>query len=147
MSTLGQLLAGSRPVVALSSGSTVHDAIATMVLHDISAVAVLHTDALVGIVTERDLVRKMFSSGRTPERLGEIMTSQLITVSPADSAEACMALMIENHIRHLPVLERGRLVGMLSMRDLVRHVLAEKEFLIAQMTDYISGTPTAPRTQ
>ena len=147
MSALSQLRAGSRAVVALSPDAKVHEAIAAMVLNDISTVAVVHDDALLGIVTERDLVRKMLNAEHTPERLREVMTCQLITVSPGDSAEACMALMIQNHIRHLPVLERGRLLAMLSMRDLVRHVLAEKELLISQMTDYISGTPTAHRIQ
>lgn len=99
-----------------------------------------------GIVTERDLVRKVLGAGRAPERLDQIMTRRLITVSPADSTDACMALMVENHIRHVPVVDRGRLVGMLSMRDLVRHVLAEKEFVIRQMTDYISA-PAAPDVQ
>ena len=98
-----------------------------------------------GIVTERDLVRKVLGAGRAPERLGQIMTRRLITLSPADSTDACMALMVENHIRHVTVVDRGRLVGMLSMRD--RHVLAEKEFVIHQMTDYISGGPAAPDVQ
>jgi CBS domain-containing protein len=80
-----------------------------------------------GIVTERDLVRKVLGAGRASERLDQIMTRRLITVSPA---YACMPLMVENHIRHVPVVERGRLVGVLSMRDLARHVLAEKEFVI-----------------
>ena len=146
MSTVRDLLTG-RSVVSLPPQARVQQAMAAMANHDITAVAVLEGDTVVGIVTERDLVRKAFVAEPAPARVHEIMTRRLITVSPGDSTDACMALMIENHVRHLPVLEGARLVGMLSMRDLVRHVLAEKDFVIRQMTDYISGTPAAPCLQ
>jgi CBS domain-containing protein len=146
MSSVRELLAG-RSVFSLRPQASIREAMAAMAKYDMSALAVLEGDALVGVVTERDLVRKALAPGQAPERLHEIMTRRLITVSPADSTDACMALMIENHVRHLPVLEGGRLVGMLSMRDLVRRVLAEKDFAIRQMTDYISGGPAAPGLQ
>ena len=143
MSTLRQLLQGARAVIAVPPDAGLPETIAAMVENDISAVAVVDGGALAGIVTERDLVRKAMAAGRAAQRVGEIMTSEVISVSPADTAEACMALMIEHHVRHLPVLEQGRLVGMLSMRDLVRHVLAEKEFAIREMTNYIAGAPAS----
>jgi CBS domain-containing protein len=72
------------------------------------------------------------------------MTRELITVGPEHPIDECMALMIDHHVRHLPVVVGGRAVGMLSMRDLVGHVLSEKEFVIRQMTNYISGGLVAP---
>jgi CBS domain-containing protein len=111
VSSVRELATGARRMVSLPLQASIREAIATMASHDISAVTVLEGDAPVGTVTERDLVRKALKVGYVPERVHEVMTRRPITVSPADSTDAFMALMIENHVRHLPVLEDGRLVG------------------------------------
>lgn len=143
MISVGQLLGARREVLAVSPGATVREARDAMERNGISALAVTERDALVGIVTERDLVRKAWQGAMPADGLlvRDILTTRLVTVSPEDSTDACMALMIEHHVRHLPVVEHGRAVGMLSMRDLVRQVLADRDFVIRQMSDYIAGAP------
>jgi CBS domain-containing protein len=147
VTTVRRLLEGRGKVVSIAAGESVQGAVAALTQHDISALAVMEDDVLVGILTERDVVRRAYSAtARLPAvlRVRDIMTRELITVGPEHSIEDCMALMIDHHVRHLPVVVAGHAVGMLSMRDLVGHVLSEKEFVIRQMTNYISGVLEAP---
>jgi CBS domain-containing protein len=103
---------------------------------------VLQDGELVGIVSERDYARKVVLhekvSVKTPVR--EIMTEEVISVGPQTTVKEAMALMTEKHIRHLPVIEGAKIVGMISIGDLVKSIIADQEFMIDQLEKYISGT-------
>ncbi len=108
---------------------------------NIGAVLVVEAGNLVGILSERDYARKVILKGRmskdTPVR--DIMTETVATVTPYRTVEECMALMTDKRIRHLPVFDEGRLIGVVSIGDVVKAQIADKEFMIEQLTDYISG--------
>lgn len=142
MPTVAQLLdTKSRDVWSISPHATVYDAIKEMAERKIGALAVVEGDRLAGIVSERDYARKVIlqhrSSRDTP--VSAIMTDKVVYVRPEQSLEDCMALMTAKHIRHLPVMQDDRLVGMLSIGDLVKSILADKELLIEQLEGYITG--------
>jgi CBS domain-containing protein len=128
-------------VWSIGPDATVYDAIKLMADKGVGALLVLEGDALSGIVSERDYARKVIlqerSSKETPVR--EIMTSDVVSVLPRQSLEDCMALMTARHIRHLPVLDDGKVVGIVSIGDLVKSIIADKEVLIEQLEGYISG--------
>ena len=117
------------------------DAIKLMAEKEIGAVIVTDGDRLAGILSERDYTRKVILKGRTSQqtRAGEIMTTDVVTVSPSHTVNDCMGLMTDRHIRHLPVLEDRRLVGMLSIGDLVKAIIADQQFTIEQLESYISS--------
>lgn len=125
----------------IESTATVREALEKMAYHDIGALVVVDDGQIVGIVTERDYARKGVLMGRdsrdTPVR--DLMTWPVMYVSPEETNENCMALMTEHRLRHLPVLESGKLVGVLSMRDLVRDIIAEQQYVIEQLQHYIAG--------
>ncbi len=142
MPTVAQLLdTKSRDVWSISPQATVYDAIKEMADRKVGALAVVEDDKLTGIVSERDYARKVIlqhrSSRDTP--VSAIMTDKVVYVRPEQSLEDCMALMTAKHIRHLPVMQDDRLVGMLSIGDLVKSILADKELLIEQLEGYITG--------
>lgn len=143
MKTVGDILKSkaSHEVHTISPDASVLDAIRSMAEHGIGALVVMENDDVVGIVTERDYSRKVIlmnrSSSNTPVR--DIMTGNVIYVRPSDNNEGCMALMTEKRLRHLPVMEDGRLVGMVSIGDLVKDIIQEQEFIITQLERYISG--------
>ena len=116
-------------------------AIRKMAEHHIGALLVMSADKLAGIVSERDYARKVVLLGRssTETKVSAIMTSKVITVSPRQDAQDCMRLMTDKRIRHLPVVQGERVVGVLSIGDLVRAVLAEQERTIADLETYIHG--------
>lgn len=120
---------------------TVLDAIRLMAKENVGAVVVVSGDALVGIFTERHYTRNVFLKGKasptTPVR--DVMETDILYVGPKQSAEACMALMTEKRIRHLPVLNDGRLVGIVSMGDLMRSIIDERQFNIDQLVQYVRG--------
>lgn len=126
---------------AVTPDTTVLQALQLMAERNVSAVLVMEGERLAGIFTERDYARKMVllgrSSGDTP--VSEVMTRAVRFVRPAQSAEQCMALMTENRLRHLPVVEGGRVVGLVSIGDLVKSVISEQQFIIEQMELYITG--------
>ena len=105
----------------------------------VGAVLVVEDDKLVGIVSERDYARKVILQGRYSKetRVDEIMTSKLIVVTPENTVDECMILMTERRVRHLPVLDRGKLVGIVSIGDLVNAVIADQAYTIAQLQTYI----------
>jgi CBS domain-containing protein len=143
MSTVAQILESKseRAVYSVSPETTVFDALRLMAEKNIGALVVLEGGRVAGLVTERDYARKVVllskSSRDTPVR--EIMTSQVMYVEPERSSEECMALMTENRFRHLPVLSGGRLVGLVSIGDLVKDVISEQKFLIEQLQHYVAG--------
>jgi CBS domain-containing protein len=130
-----------RAMVAVRPDDTVLDAIKILAREDIGAAVVVSGDRLVGIFSERDYTRKVVLRGRHSEttKVEEIMTANVVCVSPRAKTRDCMALMSEKNIRHLPVVEEGRVVGMVSIRDIVTDIIADQDFTISQLEHYISG--------
>jgi CBS domain-containing protein len=140
MKTVQQLLESKRHGVAsVSPATTVLDALRLMAEKEIGAVLVTEADALVGIFSERDYARKVVLQGKaskdTPVR--EIMTEKVVSVRPDQTIEDCMGLMTDKRIRHLPVLQGRKVVGVISIGDVVKEMLVEKEFVIQQLESYI----------
>jgi CBS domain-containing protein len=125
-----------------SPGTPVLDALRTMAEKNVGALLVMKENDVVGIFSERDYARKLILHGRSPgeTKVKEIMTSDVISVKPEQSIDECMALMTQKHVRHLPVLENRKVVGLVSIGDVVKAVIAEKEHLIKQLENYITGT-------
>ena len=128
-------------VWSIEPQATVYDALRLMSDKDIGALLVMEGDRLVGIFSERDYARKIILLGRSSKEtaVGEIMTSRVFTVRPDQSTEACMALMTEHHIRHLPVVTDERVAGVVSIGDVVKAIISNQEFTISQLENYISG--------
>jgi len=126
---------------SVSPDSMVYDAIKLMSEAKVGALLVMEDNQLAGIISERDYSRKVIletkSSHETPVR--DIMTSDVLTVAPDQSIDDCMKIMSENHIRHLPVAENGTPIGVLSVMDVVKNIISEKDILIDQLEHYISG--------
>lgn len=140
--TVARLLASKgNDTWSIAPDATVYDAIARMAEHGIGALLVLEEDRLVGIVSERDYARKVILQDRSSRDtlVRTIMTTDVMSVRPDQSIEGCMTLMTEKRIRHLPVLENGQVVGILSIGDLVKFIIADREHLIEQLEGYITG--------
>ena len=143
MKTVAEVLKVRVPssIISVTPATTVLEAVTLMSDTDISALMVLDGEAVAGIITERDFVRRVARMERSSyaTTVGDVMTRNLITVGPLDRSRFCMQLMIEKSLRHLPVLEDGKLVGLLSIRDLVKDVIAEQDGLINHLEQYIRG--------
>jgi len=142
MTTVGQILESKgREVYLVRPDDTVADALQLMADKNVGSVLVKDGDRVVGIFTERRYARAIFLKGRTSPTtlIREVMEKNVIYVEPHQSAEACIALMTSKKIRHLPVLSDGRLVGIISIGDLMKTVIAEREFNIEQLVLYIRG--------
>ena len=128
-----------RAMVTVRPEDTVLDAIKILAREDIGAAVVVSGDRLVGIFSERDYTRKVVLKGRHSEttKVEEIMTANVVCVSPRTKTRDCMAIMSEKNIRHLPVVEEGRVVGMVSIRDIVTDIIADQDFTISQLEQYI----------
>jgi CBS domain-containing protein len=129
-------------VYSVTPTTSVLDAIKLMAEKGIGALVVLDEKGrLVGIVSERDYARKVALLERSAFNvaISEIMTADVLTVSPRDTSSFCMQLMIDRHLRHLPVLAEGELIGLLSIGDLVKHTIADQASLIKQLEQYIRG--------
>jgi len=128
----------------VSPNQTMFEALTLMAEKKVGALVVLENKKLVGIISERDYARKVILKGKTSKEtlVEEIMTPDIICVSPNNHADECMAIMIEKRIRHLPVMEKDNLIGIVSIGDVVKAVIDEKEFLIDQLVHYIKGTHT-----
>jgi CBS domain-containing protein len=140
MKTVQQLLESKRySVVSVSPSTTVLDALKVMADREIGAVIVIDDGHLVGIFSERDYARKVVLQGKaskdTPVR--EIMTEKVVCVRPEQTIDDCMGLMTDKRIRHLPVLEHKKVIGVISIGDVVKEMLSEKEFVIKQLESYI----------
>ena len=142
MKTVEQVLREkSGELVAVGPDESVFDALALMARREVGAVVVLEAGRLVGILSERDYARKIILLGKaskdTPVR--DIMTQRVVCVTPATTIDECMALMTDKRCRHLPVLEDDRVTGVVSIGDVVKHTIAEQQFLIEQLEHYIMG--------
>lgn len=126
---------------SVSADATVYEALQVMADKNIGAVLVLEEGKLVGILSERDYARKVILKGRSSLKtpVKEIMTERVFYVRPEQTVEECMALMTEKRIRHLPVLEDDRLIGVISIGDVVKAVVAEQQITIQQYENYILG--------
>jgi CBS domain-containing protein len=142
MQTVNQLLrAKGNQIFSVEPGDSVLKAIEMMATRHVGALLVMSQGSLIGIISERDYARKVIlkkrSSHDTP--VGDIMTAPAVTVTPSDTVHHCMQLMTEGRFRHLPVTEGGRVVGMLSIGDLVKAVIEEQSAHIEQLERYIAG--------
>lgn len=143
MKTVKQLLDGKgHEVASIQPGESVFDAMQLMAEKNIGALLVVDaTGKLVGIVSERDFARKMYAMDKLPRdvAVADLMTRQVTYVRPDQTNQDCMALITDKHVRHLPVLENDRVIGLVSIGDLVKDTIAEQEFIIKQLENYIHG--------
>ena len=132
----------SGEIFSVGPDTLVIDAIKVMNEKKVGALVVLQDNKLIGILSERDYTRKVIlndrNSSETP--VSEIMTSEVKTVNPSQTIEECLVIMSNNHIRHLPVVDNGIPVDVLSVMDVVKNIISEKEFIIEQLEHYITDT-------
>lgn len=142
MSQLAEILAGKQgDVLQIDAVASVFDAVKTMVEANVGSLLVTDGGEIIGIVTERDYLRRAALEGR-PDRetaVSEIMSSPVICVTSETDIEECMALMTDRRIRHVPVVDNGVLVGMISIGDLVKFQSTQQSFKIKYLTDYITA--------
>jgi CBS domain-containing protein len=130
-----------RHVISVAPDATVLDAVKLMAEKAVGSLVVMENDALCGIISERDYARKVIIKGRASDstRVAEIMTSSVLTTTSDRTVNECMQQMSVNGIRHLPVVEDNSVIGMISMRDLVKAIIADQQEEIEQLEQYISG--------
>ena len=128
-------------VISVDAATSVYDAIALMAERSIGSLLVMQGEELLGIVTERDYARKVILKGRSSETtpVGEVMSTALITATPEQTVDECMALMSERRIRHLPVVNGDRVVGVISIGDIVQAIITDQQEAIEHLENYISG--------
>ncbi|HEY3304314.1 MAG TPA: CBS domain-containing protein [Candidatus Binatia bacterium] len=126
---------------SVAPDSTVYDALMLMAEQNVGALLVLDGEKIVGVFSERDYARKVILKGKASKEtsVDEIMTSEVTTVHPGQSVEECMGLMTDKRIRHLPVLEGEKLAGLISIGDVVKAIISDREFIIKQLESYITG--------
>ena len=142
MQTVRTLLKNkNNDVISVTSDTSVYDALKLMSEKSIGAVLVLDNGALTGILSERDYARKIVLQGRSSKEtlVKDIMTEKVLVVQGTVHVEECMALMNEKKVRHLPVFEDGKLIGVISIGDVLKAILSQKDFVIDQLEQYITG--------
>ena len=142
MSTVGELLAKKgHGIWSLSPDDTVFEAIKLMDEKGVGALTVLKEGALVGMISERDYARQVILKGRSSKetKVREIMSSHVYYTFPGQTVDDCMIVMSEHRIRHLPVFKEDELIGMISIGDLVKSIIADQQFIIEQLEHYIAG--------
>jgi CBS domain-containing protein len=143
MMTIDELLRTKevKEIWSVAPNMAVYEALQEMAKKDIGAVLVVDHDKLVGIFSERDYARKIVLKGKssldTPVQ--EVMTSEIVTITPEDTVEECMSLMTDHHIRHLPVMQKGQLVGLVSIGDIVKAIISGQAKIITSLEKYIIG--------
>ena len=143
MSTVSKLLAAKgHEVLSVNPKDTVFDAMKLMVEKGAGSLLVIDKNGkLAGLISERDGLRKVLLKEKDPKQVAvkDIMSKELTVVNPDTSVDECMAIMTEKRIRHLPVMEKGRLVGIVSIGDAVKFMVSEKDFIIKNLEQYIAG--------
>lgn len=129
-------------IFSITPDISVYRALEIMMERNVSSLVVVENDKLIGIFTERDYARKVILKGKSSRetQIGDIMTGNVITVTPDNRIDECMQLMSDKSIRHLPVVENGKLAGLVSIGDVVRYIIEEQKFIIENMEHYITGT-------
>ncbi|MEL7312657.1 MAG: CBS domain-containing protein [Pseudomonadota bacterium] len=128
-------------VWSIAPDATVFEAVQEMANKQIGALPVMEGDELVGIISERDYARRVILKERSSKetRVDEIMTKKVVCARPSQQIEECMAIMMNGQFRHLPVVEDNKVIGVISLRDLVKTIIAEQQFTIEQLESYIAG--------
>ena len=128
-------------VYSISPDATVYDALSRMAENNVGAMLVFEGSDLVGLISERDYSRKTILKGRFSKETAvrEIMTTDVVTVRPDVDIEMCMELFTDKHVRHLPVVEKGKVLGIVSIGDIVKSIIDYKEFIIEELESYIKG--------
>jgi CBS domain-containing protein len=142
MLTAGQFIEQTkRPTWSLSSNNTVRQALQLMADKNIGAIVIKDQDKLIGIFSERDYARKVVLKGKnsTDTKLAEVMSKEMITISSDMQIDACMQLMTDKRVRHLPVVDNGKSIGIISIGDVVRLMIDEQKYLIDELKKYISN--------
>ena len=141
--TVNQLLNSKNDeIFSVTPDTLVIEAIKMMDEKKVGALLVIKNDKLAGIISERDYTRKVILKNRSSAKtkVSEIMTSSLKTVGPSQSLDECMVIMSHSHIRHLPIVQDGQVIGILSIMDVVKNIISEQEFTIEQLQHYITDT-------
>jgi CBS domain-containing protein len=144
MKTVKNILEGKgRQIYWISPEKTVFDALKLMAEKDVGALIVMDEGNVVGIMSERDYARKVALEGKSSKDLAvrEIMSDRVMFVNPFRSSEECISLMTNKRVRHLPVMENNKIIGLISIGDVVKAVIDEKQFHIDQLVHYIKGKP------
>jgi CBS domain-containing protein len=125
----------------VAPNATVYDALSIMAEKDIGALVVVENSDVVGIFSERDYARKVILQGKSSKntKISEIMTENVLCVNPEQTVEKCMALMTEKRIRHIPILDNGQLVGVISIGDVVKAIITDQQTIINHLEDYIQS--------
>lgn len=142
MHTIEQLLEiKGKDIWSIAPQATAFEALQIMAQRNIGALLVIDRGKLVGIFSERDYARKVILKGKSSKEtsVGELMTPEVLYVAPQDTLEESMALMTAKHIRHMPVLDKGNLKGMLTLGDVVKQIISNQEFTIKELEKYITG--------
>ena len=128
-------------VWSIAPQATVYEALELMASKNVGALVVAEAGQVVGIFSERDYARKVILQGRSSKTtsVGELMTADVLYVNPDDAIENCMAIMTDKHLRHLPVMENGQLAGIVSIGDVVKAIISDREFTIRELERYITG--------
>lgn len=130
-----------REIYSIEPDASVYDAMKLMADKEIGSLVVMEGTKLVGLISERDYARKVILMGRSSKstQVREIMTTRVVYAHPEQNIEECMALVTEKRVRHLPVIDEGQLVGVISIGDLVKSIISEQKFIIEQLERYIRG--------
>jgi CBS domain-containing protein len=141
MKTVGEILKSKgREIWSIPPGESVYKALEMMAEKNIGALLVTDKGNLVGIFSERDYARKVILKGRASRdtTVSELMTQSVFYLSPANTLEDCMALMSSKHIRHLPILDNGVLLGLVTLGDVVKRIISEQKFTISELEKYVT---------
>ena len=142
MTTVRQLLdQKGREILSIDPSATVFDAVAKMAEKDVGSLVVMDDDEIVGMITERHYARNVVLKGKTSPAtpISDIMEKNVVVVQPEQSVEECMAIMTDKRVRHLPVVDGEKLIGVISIGDLVKSVISDQKFTIGQLEHYIHG--------
>ena len=140
MKSIRQVLQGKKPLVTATASESVFSALEKMAAKDVGALLVMDGPKLAGIFSERDYARKVALAGKHSKEttVGSVMTEKVLYVTPEQTVSQCLAIMTEKRFRHLPVIENDKVVGIISIGDLVKEKIAEQSFIIEQLERYIT---------